>query len=124
MFKFSNKGFTIGELLIVIAIIVVLALIAFPIYKGYAGKALKSEGKALVVSIQNAENKYFAKFGQYYDGKNIETSYDATLDIDARNNKNFKTFKTSADNSGKEYTVTVIGSDKADGIVLTETEKK
>jgi len=123
---FNNKGFTIAELLIVIAIIVVLALIAVPVYMGYVEKAAKSEGFALVVSIQNAENKYYAKFGQYYDGKNIETSYDETLGIDARNNKNFKTFKISADNKGKEksYTVTAIGSGKAAGMTITETEKR
>ena len=123
---FNNKGFTIAELLIVVLIIVVLALVAFPVYRGYSQRALESEGRKLLVEIQNAENKYYAKFGEYYDGKGIVKEFDEELGIDARDNKNFKNFKTTADNSGQEksYTATVVGLEKANGVVLTETEKR
>ncbi|AKL97423.1 type IV pilin protein [Endomicrobium proavitum] len=112
----KSKGFTLVELIIVIAIIAALFFIAFPVYKNFANRALDSEGESLLVKIDNAQKKYHAKFGVYYDGGEEAKDYDETLGIDARENKNFKTFTITS--TGKSYSAQAIGSGRAKDRVL------
>ncbi len=47
----SNVGFTLVELVIVIAIVIILSVISVPIYRGYVDKAKYAEGYALLGNI-------------------------------------------------------------------------
>jgi type IV pilus assembly protein PilA len=61
----SNKGFTLIELMIVVAIIGILAAIAIPNFLRFQLKAKSSEGKVNVAAIRTAEESYLAEFGVY-----------------------------------------------------------
>lgn len=61
----SNKGFTLIELMIVVAIIGILAAIAIPNFLRFQLKAKSSEGKVNIAAIRTAEESYLAEFGQY-----------------------------------------------------------
>jgi type IV pilus assembly protein PilA len=65
MLRKSNKGFTLIELMIVVAIIGILAAIAIPNFLRFQLKAKSSEGKVNVAAIRTAETAYNAEFGQY-----------------------------------------------------------
>jgi type IV pilus assembly protein PilA len=61
----SNKGFTLIELMIVVAIIGILAAIAIPNFLRFQLKAKSSEGKVNIAAIRTAEESYLAEFGTY-----------------------------------------------------------
>jgi type IV pilus assembly protein PilA len=61
----SNKGFTLIELMIVVAIIGILAAIAIPNFLRFQLKSKSSEGKVNIAAIRTAEESYNAEFGVY-----------------------------------------------------------
>jgi type IV pilus assembly protein PilA len=58
-------GFTLIELMIVVAIIGILAAIAIPNFLRFQLKAKSSEGKTNLAAIRTAEESYFAEYGIY-----------------------------------------------------------
>ena len=61
----AQKGFTLIELMIVVAIIGILAAIAIPNFLRYQLKSKSSEGKVNIAAIRTAEESYLAEFGVY-----------------------------------------------------------
>jgi prepilin-type N-terminal cleavage/methylation domain-containing protein len=61
----SKKGFTLIELMIVVAIIGILAAIAIPNFLRFQLKSKSSEGKVNIAAIRTAEESYLAEFGEY-----------------------------------------------------------
>jgi type IV pilus assembly protein PilA len=67
MFKLihSKKGFTLIELMIVVAIIGILAAIAIPNFLKYQAKSKQSEAKTNLKGIFTSETAYYAEQNQY-----------------------------------------------------------
>ena len=61
----SNKGFTLIELMIVVAIIGILAAIAIPNFLRYQATSRQSEAKTNLGGIYVAESAYFSNIGSY-----------------------------------------------------------
>ena len=61
----QDKGFTLIELMIVVAIIGILAAIAIPNFLRFQLKSKSSEGKVNIAAIRTAEESYLAEFGAY-----------------------------------------------------------
>ena len=114
----STKGFTLVELVIVIVIVGILSIVAVPIYRGYTRKAMASEGKALLGSIQTSQKIYFAEYGGFFS-HTASTGYTAELDVDARANKYFKEYTVT--NSASYYDAYTTGTGGAADIVLSLT---
>ena len=61
----NRKGFTLIELMIVVAIIGILAAIAIPNFLRFQLKSKTSEGKVNLAALRTAEESYLAEFGSY-----------------------------------------------------------
>ena len=95
-----SRGFTLVELVITIAIVIILSVISVPIYRGYVDKAKMAEGYALLGVILSAQKAYYSEHGHfYYSPNNTDwdwSSYYPDLGVDARGNKYFTLFHNSS----------------------------
>lgn len=66
----SEHGFSLTELMIVVAIIGILATIAIPNFLRYQARAKQTEAKNNLVAIHTAEIAYFAEHNSYIDDFN------------------------------------------------------
>lgn len=55
----KERGFTLIELMVVVAIIAILASIAYPSYSGYMEKSRRSEGTSALMQIAAKQEQYF-----------------------------------------------------------------
>jgi type IV pilus assembly protein PilA len=61
----NKKGFTLIELMIVVAIIGILAAIAIPNFMTYQCKAKQSEAKSILGALRTAQEVYYAENSTY-----------------------------------------------------------
>jgi type IV pilus assembly protein PilE len=63
--KKSNTGFTLIELMIVVAVIGILAAIAFPSYTSYVLKGRRAEGRAALLDLMQQQERYMTQRNCY-----------------------------------------------------------
>lgn len=63
----NSKGFTLIELMIVVAIIGILSAIAIPNFARYQSKSRQSEAKIALASIYGGEKAFYAEYSAYID---------------------------------------------------------
>ena len=76
----KQQGFTLIELMIVVAIIGILAAIAIPAYQDYTIRAQVSEGLNLAAGAKAAITEYFQDRGQL-PGSNVDAGISAPAQI-------------------------------------------
>jgi type IV pilus assembly protein PilA len=70
----SQSGFSLVELMIVVAIIGILATIAIPNFSKFTGKARQSEAKGTLAAIYTGEKAFYAEWSSY-DGDFRDIGY-------------------------------------------------
>lgn len=61
----NNRGFTLIEIMIVVAIVGILGAIAYPAYTDHVRKARRADGMTAVLNAANAMERCGSTFGRY-----------------------------------------------------------
>ncbi|MDS7965813.1 pilin [Acinetobacter sp. V117_2] len=87
----AQKGFTLIELMIVVAIIGILAAIAIPAYQDYTVRSQVTEGLNMAGGVKTAVNDYYTDVGSWpTDIKAAVCGKNATKDCDGGTNTDYK----------------------------------
>ncbi|MDE2417464.1 MAG: type IV pilin protein [Burkholderiales bacterium] len=89
MIKVVQKGFTLIELMIVVAVVGILATIAIPSYQNSILKGKRAEGRAALTELMLQEERYMTQSNSYCAFSN---SAGVTAVVDGCTTVPFKTF--------------------------------
>jgi type IV pilus assembly protein PilE len=92
-----RKGFTLIELMIVVAVIGILSAIAWPSYQNYVRRSERSKAQQLMLEISNKEQQYIV------DAR----TYTATVGAGGLNIGNHDGWTCAASCTNSRYTVSV-----------------
>tara|TARA_R110002049_G_scaffold13509_2_gene58580 strand:- start:214169 stop:214600 length:432 start_codon:yes stop_codon:yes gene_type:complete len=73
----KHSGFTLVELLIVVAIVAILASIGYPAYNEQVQKGRRADAKNMILQISSLQERYHSNFGYY---GNIDDLFGASSD--------------------------------------------
>lgn len=111
-------GFTLVELMIVIAIISILAMIAIPAYNSSITKTRRADGQAALMDIMSKEERYFTENNTY-------TTNLAQLPADSTSQEGFYTISAAACGTGISscviLTATPQGAQASDGALTLDS---
>ncbi|AZP11326.1 MULTISPECIES: type IV pilin protein [Undibacterium] len=110
MYKNRNRGFTLIEIMIAVAILAILGSVAFSSYTDSVIKTRRSEGKTALLKLMQQEEQFFTQNNSY--------SVFSQASVDA-NEKKFKWFSgEAASSSSYDIIATACAGDTIQNCVL------
>ena len=121
----NNTGFTLIELMIVIAILGIISAIAIPAYTGYLATARLAEAKNNIAALKLAEEEYFLENNSYFfdtsnNNANLKSA-SADLWTASKGDGNAVNFTYVVSGSGTSYEI--IGTGKVGTSVAGKIER-
>jgi type IV pilus assembly protein PilE len=102
MFRRAARGFTLIELMIVIAVMAILATLAMYSYSRYTYRARRSDGREMLMRVGAAQERYFTNFNVY--SGSITNAAPAGLGFtSATSERGYYTIAVALQNGGASY---------------------
>ena len=105
------KGFTLLELLIVVAIAGILASVAYPQYTEYVKRAARSDAMVLLLDAANKQEQYYADNRSYADDLSL-------INVPSKSENGYFTITVEVPDTGTSFTITATA---ASGTVASDT---
>lgn len=102
----NNRGFTLVELLVTVAIIAILAAIAYPLYTHYVEKSRRSAAVTALQRAASAEEKYYATNNVYAPSLKA-LGYNATT-VPVPSSQDYWYALSVTSSGGSTYTITAV----------------
>lgn len=122
-----KNGFTLVELMIVIAILGIITAIAIPSYNGYISSARLTEAQNNIAALKLAEEEYFLENNAYFyltTGTNTQLSAASGGLWTAQAGQNGVTFDYLVTGSGLSYVITATGKNNTPSAGLNKSFTK
>lgn len=107
------KGFTLVELMVVVAVMVILTTIAYPLYTQQVRKSHRTEARVVLNEIALAQQRYFTVNGRYATAAQLGSAYTEALakmtDSDNNGVADFYAVALVSDASSFSVTATAVG---------------
>lgn len=114
MFRYrADRGFTLTELLITVAILSILISIAVPNYRQYVVRGKRSAAQSVMMDIANREQQFLLANRRYADKATLEANGFA-VPADVRQNYTWNVTLNSGPRPAFVITFTGIGTQAAD----------
>jgi len=124
----KNGGFTLIELMVVVAIVALLAALAYDNYSRYAFRSRRVDGQNLLTNIAAAEQRYYTNYNSYTSTIAGTTS---ALGMKTDSERGYYSASANVTSAGQIYTLTAtpVGTgpqnkDKCKSLTLTDKNKK
>ena len=112
----KNQGFTLIEVMIVVAIIGILATVAIPAYTQYVERAKRAQAQQFIMDVANRQEQYLLDAREYTDDL-------ATLNITVPDSVDDNyTVTVNADNNATPPTYTITATAKASMNIYTNAQ--
>lgn len=105
----KTKGFTLIELMIVVAIVGILASIAYPSYVEYVNRSNRAEGQAFLLEVAAQQERFYFQQNRY---ASLAELFDPTAENPSSVTKN---------SGGGKYSLGVVRANNNQTFILTAT---
>ncbi|MCP5414315.1 MAG: type IV pilin protein [Chromatiaceae bacterium] len=117
MMQTRQGGLTLVELMVVVAVMAIIATIAYPIYTNQVQKSRRADAKVALETIASAQERFYTINGSYGsaanlddpngDGDDVDSMIDPVLArLDRNNDGSPDNYAISVTNGGQTFTVT------------------
>lgn len=118
-------GYTLIEITVVLLIIMILTLVAYPNYQHAVIKSKRSEGKAALMKLMQQQERYFSSHMRYFAFASSSTAHDAFVNSELSGDPNANGFAwfsgESAVASAYELSAQACDDDIRDCVLLLAT---